>query len=298
MSPFPPNIFAGLHVDRVAHRRRNPAWIERALASSRTRFVPVQKTLSLIANGEPPRPVLLDTNQIACAGAPAASHIYLGKFGGHDCFACAVADDALLDSHVGGEFQDLHRVGPLLERADATLLAYARAMVLWHHNYRYCARCGAPAVIAEAGHLLVCSDAQCSAQQFPRLDPAIIVLVADEERCLLGRQAAWPAGRYSTIAGFVEPGESLEDAVVREVLEETGIAVRDVRYHSSQPWPFPASLMLGFSARPASTAIELRDHELEDARWFTRGDIAAGRVGLPSRVSLSFRLIEDWLASS
>ncbi|MGH8495458.1 MAG: NAD(+) diphosphatase [Gammaproteobacteria bacterium] len=296
-APPLPNVFSGLHVDRVAHRRRDSAWIERALVSSRTRFVPVQDKLSLVKNGEPPRPVLLDHDQIARAGLQAGSPIYLGRFGGHDCFACALTADAAPAADLGGEFQDLHRVGALLETADATLLAYARAMVLWHRNHRHCGRCGAPIAITEAGHVLVCSDEQCGTQQFPRLDPAIIVLVADEERCLLGRQAGWPAGRYSTIAGFVEPGESLEDAVTREVHEETGVEVRDVQYHSSQPWPFPASLMLGFSARPASTAIELHDRELEDARWFTREEIAAGRAGFPPKVSISFRLVEDWLSS-
>jgi NAD+ diphosphatase len=120
------------------------------------------------------------------------------------------------------------------------------------------------------------------------------VLVSDAERVLLGRQATWPIGRYSTIAGFVEPGESLEDAVAREVFEETGIKVDRIEYHSSQPWPFPASLMLGFTAHAMTTAVHLRDHELEDARWFTRADLAADGALLPPRQSISFRLIEHW----
>ena len=120
------------------------------------------------------------------------------------------------------------------------------------------------------------------------------MLVIDGDRVLLGRQAAWPAGRYSTIAGFVEPGESLEDAVAREVHEETGIRVDGIEYHSSQPWPFPSSLMLGFTARAASQDIDLRDLELEDARWFTREDIVGGTPYLPPNVSISFRLIEHW----
>jgi NAD+ diphosphatase len=139
-----------------------------------------------------------------------------------------------------------------------------------------------------------CTAPSCGAEQFPRLDPAIIVLVTDGERALLGRQAAWPAGRYSTIAGFVEPGESLEDAVVREVREETGVAVHDADYHSSQPWPFPSSLMIGFMARAAADAVPRADEELEDVRWFTRAEIASGTPGLPPPQSVSFRLIEDW----
>jgi NAD+ diphosphatase len=141
-----------------------------------------------------------------------------------------------------------------------------------------------------------CTRPGCNAETFPRLDPAIIVLVTDAsgERALLGRQAAWPQGRYSTIAGFVEPGESLEDAVVREVAEETGVQVGDVQYQSSQPWPFPSSLMLGFRAVARTEGITLRDGELEDARWFTRADIEAGRPALPPAGAISARLIEGW----
>jgi NAD+ diphosphatase len=142
--------------------------------------------------------------------------------------------------------------------------------------------------------VLICTNPVCRHEQFPRLDPAIIVLVTDGDRVLLGRQAAWPAGRYSTIAGFVEPGESLEDAVAREVHEETGISVDGIEYHSSQPWPFPSSLMLGFLARAASQEIDLRDLELEDARWFSREDIVNGTPFLPPNVSISYRLIEHW----
>jgi NAD+ diphosphatase len=142
-----------------------------------------------------------------------------------------------------------------------------------------------------------CTNAACGEDWFPRIDPAIIVLVADAsgERALLGRQASWPQGRYSTIAGFVEPGESLEDAVAREVAEETGVDVAAVNYHSSQPWPFPSSLMVGFLATASEgTDISLNDGDLEDARWFTRAQIANGEVGLPPPTSISYRLIAEW----
>jgi NAD+ diphosphatase len=139
-----------------------------------------------------------------------------------------------------------------------------------------------------------CRDPGCATDFFPRIDPAIIVLVTDGERALLGRQASWPTGRFSTVAGFVEPGESLEDAVVREVLEETGVAVQGSRYHSSQPWPFPSSLMLGFTATAAPGATVIPSTELEEARWFTRESIAAGEVMLPPATSISHRLIAEW----
>ena len=170
-------------------------------------------------------------------------------------------------------------------------------MLHWRRRHRYCGACGAPTASASAGHVMKCTNAACATDHFPRLDPAIIVLVTDGERALLGRQAAWPEGRYSTIAGFVEPGESLEDAVAREVLEETGVRVLESEYHSSQPWPFPSSLMIGFTARAAAEAVPRADEELEDVRWFTREQVAAGFPGLPPPQSVSFRLIEHWYDS-
>ena len=140
------------------------------------------------------------------------------------------------------------------------------------------------------------ANPECGRVLFPRVDPAIIVLVSDGERCLLGRQASWPEARYSTIAGFVEPGESLEDAVRREVYEETNIHVGGVSYHSSQPWPFPSSLMLGFHAEATSSEIVLNDAELEDARWFTREDLASDFPKLPFRISIARRLVDHWIA--
>ncbi len=150
----------------------------------------------------------------------------LGHFHGRACFAADLATEAAPVLSPGASFEDLRSTGGLLSRDEAGLLAYARAMVLWRQRHRYCGTCGTPMRSASAGHVMKCPQQACGAEHFPRLDPAIIVLVTDGERALLGRQAAWPPGRYSTIAGFVEPGESLEDAVMREVLEETGVTVR------------------------------------------------------------------------
>jgi NAD+ diphosphatase len=159
----------------------------------------------------------------------------------------------------------------------------------------FCGICGSSAHSAAAGNSRVCANKDCGREIFPRVDPAIIVLVANGESCLLGRQATWPEGRYSTIAGFVEPGESLEDAVRREVYEETNVHVGKVSYHSSQPWPFPSSLMLGFVAEATSKEIVLNDGELEDARWFTREELVSDFPKLPFHISIARRLVDHWI---
>ena len=172
-------------------------------------------------------------------------------------------------------------------------------MINWHRRNRFCGVCGSATVVSEAGHLRTCPS--CGAHHHPRTDPVAIVLVSDGDRALLGRQARWPAGRYSALAGFVEPGESIEQAVAREVREESGIEVAQVRYHSSQPWPFPSSLMLGFHAAYAGGDPEPLDNELEHVRWFDRTEveeIVAGRrpEHLPPPVAIARRLIDEWLA--
>jgi NAD+ diphosphatase len=234
--------------------------------------------------------------------APATEFlVLLGQTEQRVFFALGLAPngDAPPDGIAGrGEFRDVRQMAPLLKPEDGALLAYARAMIYWHAHHRFCGDCGSPTASAEAGFLRVCTNPACGQKQFPRTDPAIIVLVTAGDYCLLGRQPTWPKGMHSTIAGFVEPGESLEDAVVREVREETGVQVRTVHYQSSQPWPFPSSLMLGFTARAADREIRLYDHELEAAAWFTRDDLREklqrSTLRLPSPVSISFRLIEDW----
>jgi NAD+ diphosphatase len=199
-----------------------------------------------------------------------------------------------VDLPEGSTFQELRPLAPQLDAEEAGLLAYARALSVWRARQRFCGVCGGPTRSARAGHSLVCADPECAEEYFPRLDPAIIVLVTDGERALLGRQAGWPAGRYSTLAGFVEPGESLEDAVRREVMEESGVQVLSARYDSSQPWPFPASLMVGFQALGAPGPVRL-GRELEDARWFPREALRGTEIQLPPPHSISRRLIEAWL---
>jgi NAD+ diphosphatase len=256
--------------------------------------VPVWQSRNLFVRGEIPAALLLTADHVAVQEATIDTLVFLGLYREQACFLVELAGDAPPEVDPQGEFRELRFFGAMLPADEAGLLAYARALTLWRQRHRFCGVCGSPTRGTRAGHVLVCTNEACRSEQFPRIDPAIIVLVTDGERALLGRQASWPAGRYSTIAGFVEPGESLEDAVAREVREETGVAVHDIRYHSSQPWPFPSSIMLGFTAMAPVADIVRADQELEDARWFSRADIAAGFPALPSIQSISFRLIQDW----
>jgi NAD+ diphosphatase len=197
----------------------------------------------------------------------------------------------------GGRWVGLREVGTLLDGTGAGLLTTGVALTNWHSTHPRCARCGEPTEPAASGWSRRCPA--CGAEHYPRTDPAVIMSVIDDaDRILLGRQAAWPPKRYSTLAGFVEPGESLEAAVRREVFEEAGIRVGDVTYSGSQPWPFPSSLMLGFRARATSTDIQVDGEELAHARWWSRdelaADVASGELLLPPGVSIARRLIEQW----
>ena len=290
----PRNILSGPYLDRAAHLRKDPAWFERALADERSRVAPVWNSRNLIVEGEAPRAALLELSAIPEQQRNSSELILLGRFRDSEVFVYEVEALEPPQLGIGTRFEDLRMLASILPAEDAGLLGYARGMVSWRARHRFCGTCGATTLAAKGGHVLICTNPACRHEQFPRIDPAIIVLVSDGERALLGRQAAWPVGRYSTIAGFVEPGESLEDAVAREVFEETGIEVDRIQYHSSQPWPFPSSLMLGFTAQALTTQIQRRDDELEDAQWFTREDLASGRPIVPPSVSISFRLIEHW----
>jgi NAD+ diphosphatase len=287
MNGVPGELLATASLDRLGHLRRDADWLAQAWADGR--HLALWRRRVLVTDGEQPRPLLLGAAELEVAGVT-GPRVLLGHWGDLPCFALELERDTA--PALPGAFAELRTIGQRLAPEDLALLSYARAMIGWHERHRHCSACGAITESIEAGHVRRCPC--CGARHFPRVDPAIIVLVADEQRCLLGRQPAWPADRYSTIAGFVEPGESLADAVRREVLEETGVRVGTVRYLGSQPWPFPSSLMLGFNACPEGGEIALRDGELEDARWFGRDEIAAGEVLLPPKVSIAWRLIEAW----
>lgn len=289
-----PNFLAGPYLNRVAEWRKDEARLRAAFEDPSTLIVPVWRTRNLVVQSTNALAAQLISGVATLGEIEPSELIFLGEFRERACFAVEL--DASVEPRLepAAMFRDLRAIAGEVPEDEAGLLAYARAMITWRERHRFCGRCGARTIPIQGGHVLKCSNANCDNQQFPRIDPAIIVLIHDGERALLGRQASWPPGRYSTIAGFVEPGESLEDAVAREAREETGVTVASVEYHSSQPWPFPSSLMVGFLAHAATTDIDLGDAELEDARWLTREQLAAGEVAFPFRHSISFRLIEEW----
>jgi NAD+ diphosphatase len=305
--PAPPwNFLAGPYIDRRAEAREQEGWWDEARGDPGTRYVLARGTAQLVAGEPRPEVVFLGGDHPLVQRASREAVLLLGWYRDTRCVLIEIderdappGDDmAAAFGLPGARFEELRPLAPLLEETEASLLAYARAMSFWRARHRFCGVCGARNLPTRAGHVMHCSNDACGSDVFPRIDPAIIVLVTDGERALLGRQASWPAGRYSTIAGFVEPGESLEDAVARETLEETGVVVLESRYHSSQPWPFPSSLMLGFMASAAPGSLASGSSELEDARWFSREQVASGVPMLPPRTSISFRLIEHWFDAS
>jgi NAD+ diphosphatase len=292
----PANPFAGAHLDRRAEARLRDDWLAEALADPDTRFIAMLESAALVhpaqAGGLARAAFLPTDDPRVVAHLDPQRLVLLGWFTGHRCVLVEL-DPAAAAALPGEAFSELRPLASELPAPEAALLGYARALNIWRANHLFCGRCGARTIAVRAGHARLCTA--CDNETFPRIDPAIIVLVHDGQRALLGRQASWPPNRYSTIAGFVEPGETLEEAVRREVAEETGIRTSTIDYHSSQPWPFPSSLMLGFQARGEYAVPTLNDGELEDARWFTSAELRSGAVLLPPRETISRRLIESWL---
>jgi NAD+ diphosphatase len=304
MLAIPPkraNAYTGSPLDRAAEKRDDADWIAARLADPQSLFLPVWRARSLVRPGTAGQEAVLLTGEAAgalrMAGGPWA---FLGLWGERACFAvdCSTAEDPLPLLPAGfGSFQDLRALAGTLAAGEASLLAHARGLMHWRTRHRFCGVCGGACEPRSAGNVMVCTG--CGAQHFPRTDPAVIMLVLRGDRCLLGHSRRFPnATMYSTLAGFVEPGESLEEAVRREVQEETGVRVGEVLYHSSQPWPFPSSIMLGFHAEGLSEAIRVDPEELADARWFAADEVRRHEAlgfSLPRVDSIARRLIEDWL---
>jgi NAD+ diphosphatase len=289
---------AGAH-DRAGVRRKDDAWLEERWADPDSRV--------LVVSGTRVRPVDGAVEWVSPADAPDGTRVLLGEHDGRAWFAQVAGPEAAQGAK--DEWFPLRALLPRLAGTDAEgaagaaapLVFHALGLAEWLWVTRFCPRCGEPLIPRAAGHELACANGHV---QFPRTDPAVIMVVAagdpgsEDERCLLGRQEIWPAGRFSTLAGFCEPGETLEDAVRREVLEEVGVVVGAVDYFGNQPWPLPASLMLGFVGRAESEDINVDNDEIEDARWFTRAEMKAqaeaGELVLPGGISISRSLVEHW----
>ncbi len=281
--------------DRAAVHRLDEAWLAAAWEASATRVLVIEQGKVRWTEEAGGAALLL----VASGDAPDGERYFLGV-DADDVAYFAVAAEALpegVDAQVG----HLYTLGSVLGDRDAGLLVHAFGLENWHRTHKFCARCGQPTEPVAAGHVRKCTV--CAAEHFPRTDPAVIMLVVDPlDRALLGRQASWPEKRFSTLAGFVEPGESLRQAVVREVAEEVGAEVTGVTYVDSQPWPFPSSLMLGFHATAADDRIDVDGAEIAEARWFSRDElraaVAAGDVLLPGAISISRHLIELWFGET
>jgi NAD+ diphosphatase len=266
--------------DRSAHLRKDDAW-----RAPGVRVLVIGGEHVATVGGTGIRWIDIDD-------APEGEWIFLGAKDGVR-YAAVVVDGVPKEL----EPVSLRVLGPMIAPDEASLAVHAVGIARWHENHRFCAKCGQPSDIAEAGHVRICPA--CGTHHFPRTDPAVIMLITDgDDRALLGRQPVWPEGRFSTLAGFVEPGESLDDAVRREVMEEVGIQVGEVAYAASQPWPFPSSLMLGFFGKALTSDITVDQNEIAEARWFTREEVtemtASSDLLLPPNVSISRWLLQKW----
>ena len=302
---------AGNPLHRAGNERRDPDWLAAALVGERTRFLPVQRLKVAVGSndGDPDTPGAGRRLAWARRGGwldGAGEPVLLGLDGSEARFAVDVSDGPeraaiSFGRGTGVEFQGLRTAAPSLPAGEASIAAQARSLVGWHERHPFCAACGGRTRSRNGGSSRACPG--CGAEHFPRTDPVVIVVVARGGRALLGRSGRFAGNLFSALAGFMEPGESVEEAVRREVAEEAGIRVGAVRYVFSQPWPFPASLMLGCLAEGLSDEIAIDPEELEDARWFSRSELTEALAGrsdvltVPGSLAIAHHLIRAWLAA-
>lgn len=298
------NQFTAVRLNRDVELRDDSGWVNDTLNKANTRLVPLWRSRSLLQlDDDGTTAIYLSPDQLTDP-ARIQPPTLLGNDGEREYFAVSVTDsqkDSILAQFPKASFADLRRASIDMAAKHAGILAYAKALHYWQHRHAFCGVCGNPNMLRSAGHRMKCSNEECGRESFPRIDPAIIVLVTHKDACLLGRNAKWPAKHFSTLAGFVEPGESLEDAVLREVYEEVELHLEDIRYVSSQPWPFPASAMCGFyaEARDRNNGVS---EEVEEVRWFTVDSLTQAvldnEVRLSPPVSIAFRLLADWFKNN
>ena len=299
-----PHIFAGNPLDRGEKERRDEEWIRSKSRDSASKFLPLWDSRVLISGTTQPELGWLDLPTLAEAGFD-WDPLFLGLQGETAHFAVDLSQKAPVGEKLGEKlkeyrFEDARSAAEMLSTPEAGILAQGRAQINWHNRHGFCSVCGHETVVLRGGQKRVCPH--CQAEHFPRVDPVIIMVVSDRDRCLLGqsRGRLAAANRYSALAGFVDQGESIEEAVAREVMEEAGIKVKNVRYHSSQPWPFPSSLMIGCHAEAATTEIAMDAEEMTDVKWFEREEVLLAleekgeSLRLPGRIAIAHHLIRAW----
>ena len=297
------HIYAGNPLDRGDQQRRDEDWLRDRAQDSTSRFLPLWENTVMVSSApghdlgwiglEDVQRLGIEVEGIFLGLRDGAAHFTVDVTGNPAASEALRADDAW-------SFEDTRGVTDLISLADSGIVAQARAQVNWHNRHRYCSVCGHPTEMRRGGHVRICPH--CNSQHFPRTDPVVITVVADGDRCLLGqsRGRLQAMNRYSALAGFMDQGESIEEAVAREIMEEAGIRVRNVRYHSSQPWPFPSTLMIGCHADAATTEIAIDAGEMADVRWFTRDEVRSALDGvnenlaLPGPIAIAHHLIKAW----
>lgn len=297
-------VFTQSPLNRAGHLRRDSAWLQTAAQAADARYLALIELKPLIAVGQSPAIHWLDAAALQALGGETAGAVFLGLDGESPRFAQTLAAPCPIDGKIAKAI-DVRTIAAQLPLGEAAILAQARCLIDWHGRHGFCALCGQASLSIDGGYARRCRDQSCGAQHFPRTDPVAIMLIVQKDRCLLGRQPGFAAGVYSALAGFVEPGESIEEAVRREALEESGVTIGAVRYVASQPWPFPSNLMLGCIAEALTQEITIDQTELQDARWWTRDQVAAmarnsldpaAERRLPPPLSLAHQLALHWLA--
>jgi NAD+ diphosphatase len=299
-----PNIFANSPLDRASHRRVDPDWLKQRLTDDRSVFMPMWRLMPFLANSASGRRAGWITTGLASQiMTQETAAIFLGVVNENAHFAIDLGLGSADPSQSGalanlGSFEDLRTVAEAIDPGDAAILAQAKSIIDWHQRHKFCANCGQKTAPADAGYKRYCEG--CETEHFPRTDPVVIMLAVYADKCLLGRQKKWPRGFYSALAGFVEPGESIEEAVARELYEEAAVKAGIVQYHSTQPWPYPSSLMIGCFAEALNEDVIVDQTELEDARWFTKDELRealAGRgpIRCPPPLAIAHQLIKTWV---
>ena len=301
------HVYAGNPLDRGDRQRRDESWITGRAVDPTSKFLPLRDLDVLIAGGSRSSLGWLAVGDLERLGV-AVDPVFLGLLEGTAYFAVDVSNNDGAARELGDnwdrKFEDARSATEVLSASDSGIVAQARAQLNWHNTHGFCSTCGHETVVRRGGQVRVCSE--CGREHFPRTDPVVITVVSDRDRCLLGQSHGRLSrtNMYSALAGFMDQGESIEEAVAREVMEEAGIRVENVRYHSSQPWPFPSSLMIGCHADAATTDISMDPEEMADVRWFHREEVLLAleeksvALKVPGPIAIAHHLIRAWATKS